>query len=227
MIQPGNVFKDNLAQMPGIEGIARIDLIDGKGAVVASIENKPGKQGSAYLLNGTSNYIDLGNPAPLNLTSAVTVGAWINPTNSLGTQVIVGRGSGANKMALSIVAGNYVWGNALVSATEAGADESRMLAISRMLYQTPSLRARSYEKHLGWYDTLVPELKRRLGDDPHATLRAKTIVGCAITCLDIAGEAWMQNRGRVPLMSYFDTALETIRTDEAVGPERRQRPQRP
>ncbi|RKR36451.1 DUF2322 family protein [Paraburkholderia sp. BL17N1] len=46
MIQPGNVFKDNLAQMPGIDAIARIDLVDGKGAVVASIENKPGKQGS-------------------------------------------------------------------------------------------------------------------------------------------------------------------------------------
>ena len=46
MIQPGNVFKDNLAQLPGIDGIERIDLVDGKGAVVASIENKPGKQGS-------------------------------------------------------------------------------------------------------------------------------------------------------------------------------------
>jgi hypothetical protein len=46
VIQPGNVFKDNLARLPGIEGIARIDLIDGKGAVVASIDNVPGKQGS-------------------------------------------------------------------------------------------------------------------------------------------------------------------------------------
>ncbi|MDR5734505.1 DUF2322 family protein [Caballeronia sp. LZ025] len=46
MIQPGNVFKDNLAQLPSIDGIERIDLIDGKGAVTASIENKPGKQGS-------------------------------------------------------------------------------------------------------------------------------------------------------------------------------------
>ena len=46
MIQPGNVFKENLAQMPAIDAIARIDLVDGKGAVVASIENKPGKQGS-------------------------------------------------------------------------------------------------------------------------------------------------------------------------------------
>jgi hypothetical protein len=46
VIQPSNVFKDNLAQLPGIDGVERIDLVDGKGAVVASIENKPGKQGS-------------------------------------------------------------------------------------------------------------------------------------------------------------------------------------
>lgn len=46
MIEPRTVFKDNLAQLPAIDGIARIDLIDSKANVVASIENKPGKQGS-------------------------------------------------------------------------------------------------------------------------------------------------------------------------------------
>ncbi|WP_322057743.1 DUF2322 family protein [Paraburkholderia sp. J63] len=46
MIQPGNAFKDNLAQLPAIDGIERIDLVNGQGAVVATIENKPGKQGS-------------------------------------------------------------------------------------------------------------------------------------------------------------------------------------
>ncbi|HEX7933267.1 MAG TPA: DUF2322 family protein [Paraburkholderia sp.] len=51
MIQPGQVFKENLAQMPAIEGIERIDLIDAQGAVVASIENKPGKQGSLAVYN--------------------------------------------------------------------------------------------------------------------------------------------------------------------------------
>nr|WP_284505598.1 DUF2322 family protein [Caballeronia sp. INDeC2] len=35
-----------MAEMPAIEGIERIDVVDGKGEVVASIENKPGKQGS-------------------------------------------------------------------------------------------------------------------------------------------------------------------------------------
>lgn len=46
MIQPGPSFKDNLGQLPAIDGLARIDLVDGQGAVVASIENQPGKQGS-------------------------------------------------------------------------------------------------------------------------------------------------------------------------------------
>ncbi|MBV8158642.1 MAG: DUF2322 family protein [Dyella sp.] len=51
MIQPSNVFKDNLAQMPAIDGIDRIDLVDASGVVVASIENKPGKQGSLAVYN--------------------------------------------------------------------------------------------------------------------------------------------------------------------------------
>lgn len=45
-IQPGSTFKDNLQQLPPIDGVARIDLVDAQGAVVASIENQPGKQGS-------------------------------------------------------------------------------------------------------------------------------------------------------------------------------------
>jgi hypothetical protein len=46
VIQPGAVFKENLQKLPPIDGLQRIDLIDGKGAVIASIENQPGKQGS-------------------------------------------------------------------------------------------------------------------------------------------------------------------------------------
>jgi hypothetical protein len=46
MIQPGATFKDNLRQLPPIDGVQRIDLLDHSGGVVASIENQPGKQGS-------------------------------------------------------------------------------------------------------------------------------------------------------------------------------------
>ena len=46
VIQAGAVFKENLQQLPPIDGVDRIDLIDNNGVVVASIENQPGKQGS-------------------------------------------------------------------------------------------------------------------------------------------------------------------------------------
>lgn len=45
-IQPGATFKDNVLQMPSVDGLSRIDLLDQDGAVVASITNEPGKQGS-------------------------------------------------------------------------------------------------------------------------------------------------------------------------------------
>ncbi len=46
MIQPTTLFKDNLALLPAIEGLTRIELLDAAETVVATIENKPGKQGS-------------------------------------------------------------------------------------------------------------------------------------------------------------------------------------
>ncbi len=46
MIQPTASFKDNLALLPSIAAILRIDLIDPTGTTVASIENEAGKQGS-------------------------------------------------------------------------------------------------------------------------------------------------------------------------------------
>jgi hypothetical protein len=46
VIEPGPSFKDNLQLLPSIDGVQRVDLIDAMGAVVASIENAPGKQGS-------------------------------------------------------------------------------------------------------------------------------------------------------------------------------------
>lgn len=46
MIQPVASFKENLQQLPAVDNVQRIDLVDQQGAVVASIENQPGKQGS-------------------------------------------------------------------------------------------------------------------------------------------------------------------------------------
>jgi hypothetical protein len=46
MIKPTASFKDNLQLLPSVEGLARIDLLDAAGAIIATIENQPGKQGS-------------------------------------------------------------------------------------------------------------------------------------------------------------------------------------
>lgn len=51
MIQPTASFKDNLSLLPAVDDLARIDLRDASGAVVASIENAPGKQGSLRVYN--------------------------------------------------------------------------------------------------------------------------------------------------------------------------------
>src|SRR5207344_3105482 len=44
-----------------------------------------GRFGNALSFNGTSSYVDLGNPAALQLTGSMTIEAWIraaaNPTN--------------------------------------------------------------------------------------------------------------------------------------------------
>lgn len=44
-------FADNLKKLPGISHLAAINLLDADGNVVASIENKPGSQGSLAVYN--------------------------------------------------------------------------------------------------------------------------------------------------------------------------------
>lgn len=39
-------FQENLAGLPGIDGISRVELTDSSGNTIATIENKAGSQGS-------------------------------------------------------------------------------------------------------------------------------------------------------------------------------------
>ncbi|WP_433791412.1 TetR family transcriptional regulator [Actinoplanes sp. CA-252034] len=103
--------------------------------------------------------------------------------------------------------------NALHSVKETAYDDETMLKIFRMVHETPSLRARSIEKHLQWQALLTPEIRRRLGADPADPLdvRADALVATVITCLDVAGEAWTRSDGRVPIESLFDAAAAAVR----------------
>ena len=44
-------FAEYLKKMPGISHLAAINLLDAEGGIVASIENKPGSQGSLAVYN--------------------------------------------------------------------------------------------------------------------------------------------------------------------------------
>ncbi|HEY5762515.1 MAG TPA: DUF2322 family protein [Rhodocyclaceae bacterium] len=44
-------FADNLKKLPGVSHLAAINLLDAEGAVVATIENKSGSQGSLSVYN--------------------------------------------------------------------------------------------------------------------------------------------------------------------------------
>lgn len=101
---------------------------------------------------------------------------------------------------------------ALFALEETTADPERLLAVAQMMYRTPSLRARSIEKHLRWHDVLAPEVRRRLGDDAGSSLRARAIVGSFVTCLDVAGEAWVRDPAAAPLRAYVDDALSAVRS---------------
>lgn len=88
------------------------------------------------------------------------------------------------------------------------------LKIAKMMYGTPSLRARSIEKHLHWQSLLMPNIRRRLGlaDDDAADPAPAAIVASAITCLDVAGELWVHGGGTEDLGALYDRAVAAVRS---------------
>lgn len=109
--------------------------------------------------------------------------------------------------------------NALRNTRRPDQDDATMLKISKMLYDTPSLRARSHEKHLRWQALLTPDIRRRLGiapDDEH-DLRAEAIVACVLTCLDVAGEVWTRGNGTQPLEDLVVAAVAAVRGTTATA----------
>jgi AcrR family transcriptional regulator len=81
----------------------------------------------------------------------------------------------------------------------------QLLKISAMMYGTPSLRARSAEKHRQWQEELLPDVRRRLAssdDGPHPDVRARAV--------DAAGEAWTHANGESPLGEFLIAAFTAV-----------------
>lgn len=92
-------------------------------------------------------------------------------------------------------------------------DPEVTLKIARMMYGTPSLRARSIEKHLHWQSLLVPDIRRRLGipESDVGNPVPAAIVASAIACLDAAGEVWVDGDGLGDLAALYDQAVAGVR----------------
>jgi|SRR6185437_16979891 AcrR family transcriptional regulator len=89
------------------------------------------------------------------------------------------------------------------------ADPQDALRYLRMLQETPSLRARHFEKQLSWQEMLVPEVARRLSVGPgrHEDPRPGALVAAALACLDMAAASWVACEGNVPLAVLLDRAM--------------------
>ena len=87
------------------------------------------------------------------------------------------------------------------------------LRITKMLHESPSLRARHLEKQHQWLDLLVPNITGRLSETPDAFtgLRARAIVACALACSKAATEAWVRSNGEVDMEQAFDEAVAAVR----------------
>lgn len=91
-------------------------------------------------------------------------------------------------------------------------DMDAALALGKMLFDTPSLRARLMEKRLIWQEMFVPLLAARLdGAAERAKLRATAIVAAALSCLDTAAEEWIASDGADDLAALYDEAVAAVR----------------
>ncbi|MEV0223252.1 TetR family transcriptional regulator [Streptomyces sp. NPDC050704] len=98
----------------------------------------------------------------------------------------------------------------LVRLNEEAPEET--LNYLRMMQETPSLRARHFEKQLKWQELLVPEIARRMGASPDqpADPRPGALVAAALACLDVAATARVACEGAVPLEVLLDRAMGAL-----------------
>ncbi len=91
-------------------------------------------------------------------------------------------------------------------------EQSSELAFGRMLFDTPSLRARFLEKQSRWQSLFVPLIASRLSPRSEGTnVRATAIVAAALACLDAASEAWIAADGDATLSDLYDEAVAAVR----------------
>jgi len=96
-------------------------------------------------------------------------------------------------------------------------DANWILALHRLIYETPSLRARHLDKQDRWHRLLTAELAARAGVDPDKDLGPRVLASTAMAALDVAISAWAEAQGRVPMAELLDAAFAAVSNGTATG----------
>jgi AcrR family transcriptional regulator len=98
-----------------------------------------------------------------------------------------------------------------VMTGEHASDPDRSLRFFKMMCETPSLKARHWQKQQRWHELLDPEMRRRLGRPPAPhDPAAAALVGAGLACLDAATEACLACDGTETLASLLDRSMGAL-----------------
>jgi AcrR family transcriptional regulator len=99
-----------------------------------------------------------------------------------------------------------------VSMLIAGCHEqpAKSLALTKMIFGTPSLLGRYYERQVEWRLDLGTELGHRLGLDPDRDMRPELVAGVALAAFDTALRRWSAHDGAEDLDALTDEAFALV-----------------
>ena len=87
-------------------------------------------------------------------------------------------------------------------------------ALIRLLKETPSLAGRDMEKRMVWEQALAAALMEREGSKVMPRLKARIIVGMAMTAWTAALDEWYAGGGKVELRPIMEKAFSLIKEQE-------------
>ena len=97
-------------------------------------------------------------------------------------------------------------------------DPAGSLETTRLVRDTPALRARQLEKQHSWRPALAEALAARAGSEEPATLGQSVRAAAALDCLNVALDHWLASDGRLDLVDLLDEAFAALgRGRGAVG----------
>jgi AcrR family transcriptional regulator len=90
--------------------------------------------------------------------------------------------------------------------------QAQTLERIRLIFNTPSLRARYVEKRLSWQSELLPIVQLRMGleQDP-VDPRPRALVAGAFACSDAAVETWVASSDSLDVVELYDQCVAAVR----------------